>query len=538
MDGFVRMALITDVPEMREKALEKINHYINTIDENGYIGIYTEDSRFQQGHESGELWAQSAILRTLTAYYEVTGQKDILDIIIKSAELTMENYPQGKSRPFSADNEPEGTSCGGLSHGLTIVDTFYFLYKETGDKRYIDYAVWLYESCSSEPIFHSDIPLPRMLDDGYKLKYHGVHTYEHLRALALARYFGGKAEFTKGYENYLKKLAPCICPSGGPTGDEWINEHYADATKYGYEYCSIHELLHSYCLLMELSGDISYADEIEKLFYNAALGAHHPSESSITYLKSDNSYAMRSVFQFDEKNQEGYVHYGYKYSPTHQDMAVCCVPNACRVFPYFYGYMWNKTETGFIKTMYGSSVLNDEFGGTNVTITEESSYPYSGELKFNVKAEKPVVMTLSFRIPSWCQSFSVSADYKQEGSVISINKEWSDDTVEINFHFSVTKHSDLLGDVYFTNGPLVMALPIEDTESVVREYPIGNFFDKEYEPVDKSFLDLAVFGDGDLKTHGEDISVLVKNIKTEEIERKTFVPMGKTNLRRVTFKTV
>lgn len=535
MDGFIRSAFLTGV--MCDKATQKLRHLLDTIGEDGYLGIYQADSRYVQGHESGELWAQSIMLRAITAYYELTGDKKLLDVIKKSADLTMEGYPIEKSRPFSCDDEPAGTSCGGLSHGLTITDTFYFLYKETGEKKYIDYAVWLYESASAEPEFHSDIPLKNLMDENYRLKFHGVHTYEHLRTLAIAKFFGDKEEFDAAFDSYLRKVEPCLCPSGGPTGNEWINGNYADATKYGYEYCSIQELFHSWAMLLELTGDMKFADKAEQLFYNAGLGAHHPVDSSITYLKTDNSYALRSVFSLDELNLEGYKHYGYKYSPTHQDMAVCCVPNAGRLFPYFYGYMWQRTDTGFLKALYGASVFEEKIGNNTVRITEISDYPYSGKIKFNIDCDSPTKFSLSLRIPEWCGRFSVSEDYNRENRVITIDKLWHHDTVELNLEFLPKAHKDIPGDTYFTYGPMTMALPIVGIERIVEEAPhtLPGFFDKEYDAANKDYVNLHLASEKATADGNGVITAEFVDSSTGEHTNRTLVPMGDTILRRVTF---
>ena len=535
MDGFVRTAFITDVPEMKEKAEKFVKHYLDTVDKDGYLGIYQAGSRFLEGYEGGEFWCQSMMLRCLTAYYEATGKKEVFDVIKNALDLIMKEYPKGGARPFSCEKEPEGTSCGGLSHGLTVTDTFYYMFKETGEEKYIDYAVWLYESASAEPEFHSDIPLHHALDDEWKLYYHGVHSYEHIRALAYAAYFGKKEEFRTGLEKYLKKVEPCLTPSGGPTGNEWIHGHYADATKYAYEYCTIHEVFHSWETLFELSGNLEYTDKAEKLLYNAAFGAHHPVDSSITYLKTDNCYNLNSTFDPREKGSETMVHLGYKYSPTHQDVAVCCIPNAGRVFPHFVANQWYKTCDGLVKVFYGASQLKENVCGTDVTITENSNYPSCGKLTYTVEAAEKKEFTLSFKIPEWCDEFTVSCDYVQEGRLIKITKEWDKDEFTIDFKFPLKKHTDLLGDVFFTYGPMVLALDIPSTETIVKEHPVAGFYDKEINPVDTKFEQVVLTKDAELKD-GKIYASFLQTESKEEFEAE-LVPMSGTILRRVTFPT-
>jgi len=137
-----------------------------------------------------------------------------------------------------------------------------------------------------------DVQLGNIFDEKYQLQSHGVHTYEHLRPLIVAAYASGSSELQKSLAIYLSRIEKCITITGGAIGDEWIAKRLADATKTGYEYCSLQELLDSYSLLLQKTGNAKTADEIETIFYNAAQGSRNPYHSSIAYLKTDNSFEM------------------------------------------------------------------------------------------------------------------------------------------------------------------------------------------------------------------------------------------------------
>jgi hypothetical protein len=55
-------------------------------------------------------------------------------------------------------------------------------------------------------------------------------------------------------EHFQRLPFGSIKPTGGATGDEWIWQQTADATHTGYEYCSLHELMDSYTVLLQKSG--------------------------------------------------------------------------------------------------------------------------------------------------------------------------------------------------------------------------------------------------------------------------------------------
>lgn len=546
LDGFVRTALLVGSPEMREKMESWVRGRLATQDEDGYLGIYAPDLRYREGVESGELWAQSMLFRALIAYYEATGDETVYESIVRAMRLTMKSYPIHNSKPFSTDKQEGNITCGGLAHGLTITDALFWLYKKTGDREYLDYALWLYDNCSEEPIFQSDIRIPELIDPNIPFKSHGVQTYEHLRILALAKFCGNKPIYEQAYNGYMEKLKKYICPSGGPAGDEWIRPEGADATLTGYEYCSIHELLHSYAVLFELSGDFQWMDRLEGLFLNAALGSHLNEKSSITYLNTDNSYELKSAFKFVKERGLGGIQTRYKYSPTHQDCAVCCVPNAGRILPYYAQSAWFHTEGGFLKTLYGAGILKTDWNGTAVTITESSDFPANGRIKLTVEVAAPVQFVLSLRIPGWCKSWKISAEHTVCGRTILLDRIWNGTTeIELEFEYEIAEHIDTVGDTYYTSGPLVLALPIVSNETIIKTHPLPDYFDTEYEPANGEHYAYSALPGELPKPAGANICKCywpgqtyicrLLNESNGAVEEKHLVPMADTILRRVTF---
>jgi len=96
-----------------------------------------------------------------------------------------------------------------------------------------------------------DAQLPNILNPNYKLQSHGVHTFEHLRPLIVATYAKNNPEMEQALVTFIQRIREVSTTTGGPIGDEWIAERKANATHTGYEYCSIHELLDSYSVLLQ-----------------------------------------------------------------------------------------------------------------------------------------------------------------------------------------------------------------------------------------------------------------------------------------------
>lgn len=536
LDGLFRTSVMTENGKMIKKARHYLEERLKTQDEDGYLGIYRKELRYQQGKENGELWAQSSLARVLLAYYEYTGNPEILDKIIRALDLTMEKYPQGMSRPFSTEEEKPDTCCCGLSHGLTITDAYLELYRITGEEKYLDYCVFLYESYSREKNLEYDVSMPNLWKENITFQSHGVHTYEHIRALVIYAYTTGNKELLN---RCLDKLEKYLSPSGGPIGDEWIFPEGADPSLTGYEYCSIHELLHSYSLLMQVTGDLKWADKIEWLFFNAGRGSHHPEESSVAYLKSDNSYSMKSEFQMPQSHCKVTVQTRYKYSPVHQDVAVCCVPNAGRILPYYVQNMWQKKEDGFVKMLYGPSLLQTEYEGVPVQIQESSEYPNGNCIRIKVTAAREISFHICLRRPSWWTEVSAEgAGYREENGFLVFDGMWGGERdIKITYRQELKAHSWKNEEIYFSYGPNVLALPIDSVRTVKKKYPVEGFEDTEYIPKDQQFWDYCVSGEVGkrLEIHMLQEGIPLWNPCTEKEELCKLVPMGETILRKVTF---
>lgn len=527
-DGYIRnVFLLND-----QNGIDKVKKYVTTIlatqDKDGYIGIYDKELRYKFKSENGELWSKATLYRGLLAYYECTKDEKVFKAVESAVENVMLNYPINASSPFNS-----GTSFnGGVSHGLTFTDVLERLYYYTKNQKYRQYALFLYNDFYNTYQSEEDAQLKNILNPKYKLKSHGVHTFEHIRALIIAKYASQNSELSKALEIYLERIKNATTISGGAIGDEWIAERNADATHTGYEYCSLQELLDSYCLLLQKSGNAVIGDDIENIFYNAAQGSRNPNHSCIAYLKTDNSFEMLGTkngeIEPDRKQTR------YKYSPAHQDVAVCCNPNAGRISPYFIQNSWLKeNETTLVATLLMPNVLETTHNGKKIQIENLTQYPYENDFKFKITQPANSKFTLKIRKPNWVKSIKTNENYRNENDFIVIERDFtSNDEVNILFETDIQVKTDKTRNHYFKYGALLYALPIEAKEMAGKKYAT-NFVDFTYEPLTKTSY--TYIKNKKLKYHNGIIETHLLNQNTNQLEIVNLVPMGKTILRQVTF---
>ncbi|MEI7982519.1 MAG: beta-L-arabinofuranosidase domain-containing protein, partial [Bacteroidota bacterium] len=528
-DGYIRNAFLLD----DQKAIEKVKNYINRIlatqDEDGYIGIYDKELRYKFTGENGELWSKTTLYRGLLAYYEYTHDENVWNALVRAVDNVMQNYPINQSQPFFAGKD----FSGGVAHGLTFTDILDRMYQLTGNQKYWDYAAFLYLNFSENYSSENDAQLSNILDPGYKLQSHGVHTYEHLRPIILAGYVTGRPDLKKALQIYLERINKCTTPTGGAIGDEWIGGRQENATHTGYEYCSLQELMDSYSVLFQKSGDIKAAEEIETIFYNAAQGSRNPKHSCIAYLKTDNSYEMMGTRNGEVEPDRKQTR--YKYSPVHQDVAVCCVPNAGRISPYFLQNCWLKEgENTLVAAVLSPNILETTIQNIPVTIEEITEYPYRNHLIFKIKTGETFSFQLKIRKPEWAKSIQTKEKYRIEGEYLVFDREFlKNDQIELELKAEVQVKEDLNHEKYFSYGALVYAKPIAVTEQKGKIYSPG-FEDLTYSPLNTSRYEFirnhqARFQDGN-------ISVNLKNKTTQKTEKLDLIPLGKTILRQVSFQ--
>ncbi len=553
-DGYLRNAYMTD----NKPAISKINaivkELLSTQDEDGYLGIYGEEMRYKHKGSNGELWAQTVLFRMLLGYYEFTNNKTALKAVEKAMSKTMSKYNAYEKSPFDV-----AIDYGGVTHGLMMTDVCETLYRITKNKKYNDYAVYLYRNFSEYPINRAfnDVRYDLLMEKDSLFQSHSAHTYEHFRTLLLAKQLTGYPELEDAYQSAMNKLSNCILPSGAGFGNEWLNKQKSDPNTTAAEFCGMLELSLFYTSALQKTGDISYADSTEKIVYNAMLGSRNASGKGITYCKTDNCYILNEKapqHHFEEHDMR------YKYSPTHADAAVCCNPSYGRSFPYFVSNMWMKAEDGLAATLYGPSTVTTNYNGVSLKIEEKTNYPFSDAITFNITSEKEVELIIYLRKPSWTTKLNIEvadAEIVLNEGYYGIYKKWkTGDTIQVTFENEIKPVLANNNEIALQRGAIVYALDVPHREEIVKQYDVKGFIDYQVFSTSENYKNLALdasenknsFGFTYVKSdntstanpwntqNGQLVGKLF-NTELNKFTEVTLKPMGSSTLRRVTFPT-
>ncbi len=486
--GYVMMAHLAEAPEHQARVAELVAGLLATQDDDGYIGIYAPDARYQHADgENGELWAQSRALLPLIAQFEATGESEVMEALRRAADLTLWHLGVGPPY-FRRGDRVHWDEITGLTHGLCYLDVLEWLHANTGHPGVAEAGVRLYDQFSSMPLPfpNDDLALPNLADVRHFFRGHAVHTAEHLRALLWVGQLAPDRVSSDVVDRALRRLEYNCVPSGALMGDETI--HGAPMPEAGYEYCTTTELSFSLTSAIQKLGRAELGDRLEKLAFNAAQGARFPDGRAIAYLSADTR--ISAVAHRLDSYGRGDFGGRHDFSPTHDDVACCCNPNAVRFLPQFISRMWMRVapEEGFAAIAYGPCRLRGTHAGVGLTIVEETEYPFSDTIEFTVTPERAVEFTLLLRKPGWVGAMNVAvrgAEARLEDGWCRIRKVWSaGDRVRVSFSWTVRSELYANGEVALFRGPLQFALPLDHRLEITRGYGDSGFHDYDVYPED------------------------------------------------------
>jgi hypothetical protein len=145
---------------------------------------------------------------------------------------------------------------------------------------------------------------------------------------------------------------------------------------------------------MNDSLDGKYGDVMELCLYNSVLTAMSHDGKKFTYV---NQLASSNV---DLSQREEWF------------KCACCPPNVLRLFGQLGGYLWDEKRlsddglTELVVHLYVASTYALKTADQEVTVTQESDFPWKGDVKFTVNGASQD-LALSLRIPAYATDFQV-----------------------------------------------------------------------------------------------------------------------------------
>ena len=471
VDGMLRCGYLLGDDFLIAKARSNIDYVLRHADRDGYLGPQT-----LKKPGSRQRWPHTVFFRALMAHYSATADTRIVKALKK-------HYLSNTSDHFRYRD-------------VCNLEIMLWVYDKTGDRRMLKQAVKAYtDYCRIE--IDIDVSSARILDRGADTTLEGMlsnkrgrthgSTYNEICKLpALLYMYTGRRRYLQASVNAFRKidryhmLIDGVCSSTEVLrGKDPLDSH---------ETCDIADYTWSVGYLLQITGQAHYADKIERACFNAAPGAVTSDFRALQYFSCPNQVVADRT-----SNHNLYSRGDTRMSYRPQPHTCCCPAEVNRIMPNFAARMWlTDGRDGIVAALYGPSRIRARLGKSRqqVTIVQETHYPFAERIDLGIRTAKPVEFTLTLRIPGWCRKAQILINEKghkaklKPGTFIKIRRTFRhNDRIILILPMELKLSRWPKGGVGIERGPLVYALGIrekweidKDDPNQSKEFPAWNLY--------------------------------------------------------------
>ncbi len=456
IDGLLPLAYILKDKELIEKVQPWIEWTLASQKANGYFGPDTDRS-YEPGLQrdnAQDWWPKMVMLKIMQQYYTATNDKRVIDFMTKYFHYQLKELPINPLGKWTFWGEQRG------GDNLMVV---YWLYNITGDKSLLD----LGELIHKQTFNWTDV----FLNQDHLSRQHSLHCVNLAQGFKEPIIYYQQNKDPRQIQATQKAVHDIHNTIGLPTGlwggDELLRFGKPTA---GSELCTAVEMMYSLEKMLEVTGDVQWADYLERVAYNAL-------PTQVT-----DDYSARQYYQ--QTNQVSVTRTWREFSTPHEDTDIlfgeltgypCCTSNLHQGWPKFVQNLWYATaDNGIAALVYApSQVVAKVADRIDVKIKEDTAYPFDERINFHVsfvdKKVKKAFFPFHIRIPEWCKHPEIKLNGESlpvdayPGAIARINREWKNGdvlTVEFPMEVAVSRWYD--NSAVVERGPLVYALKMNE----------------------------------------------------------------------------
>ena len=383
-------------------------------DEDGYLNSYRmlvePDRRWEKPHWSHELYCAGHLIQAAVAAARAGAAPEVVAVARRFADLIVARF----SVVDEVDGHPE------------IETALVELYRVTGHRPYLEQAkrfvdlrgrglldgdrfgaVYLQDHV---PVRSADAVAGHVVRQLYLLAGVvdvAVETHDDELLTAARRLW----DDAFGSKTYLT----------GAQGSRHRDEAFGDPYElppdraYGETCAAIASFQWNWRLLLA-TAESRYADEMERALYNVIAGS---TAFDGTHFFYSNALHLRTGHDGSHEDAPSGRLPWYSCS--------CCPPNLARLLASLSGYAVTTDHSGLQVHLYAAGELHATVEGVPVDVEIRTDYPWDGRVELTVTTGAE--MTLSLRIPGWCDVSGVRIDDKPADSVrdgyLQVRRDWS-----------------------------------------------------------------------------------------------------------------
>ncbi|MDR0560522.1 MAG: glycoside hydrolase family 127 protein [Prevotellaceae bacterium] len=432
------MYLLKDEAGLKETQFW-IEHILKNQRDDGNFGpVHLNDGR-------QDFWPNMIVLWLLQSYYEYTNDGRVIDFMSKYCNYLL-----------SLDDKDFLYSYWENSRGGDNLWSVAWLYNRTGDENLLKLAEKIHRNTAN---WTKSTQLPN---------WHNVNIAQCFREPATYYMFTKDSSMLAASYNVQSLIRRAFgqVPGGMFGADENARIGFFDP-RQGTETCGFAEQMASDEIMLLITGDPSWAENCEDVAFNSFPAALMHDFKALRYITSPNHVIS------DTKNHCPGIDNRGPFLAMNPFSSRCCQHNHGFCLPYYAEHLILATpDNGLAAVLFNACKTTAKVGdGAEITLTEETCYPFEEEIRFTVETQKNAVFPFYLRIPSWCAKASVSVNGKKcggklkSGSYLRLKREWKNgDKVVLSLpmdikmrRWQVNKNS-----VSVDYGPLTLSLEIKE----------------------------------------------------------------------------
>mgnify|MGYP002414590876 CR=1 FL=1 len=451
--GYANLAYIVQDNEMMNEARFWIENILKSQREDGNFGpVHSNDGK-------QDFWPNMIVLWIMQSYYEYSNDERVIDFMTKYCNYLL-TVPDEDFLYSYWENSRGGDNLWSVA----------WLYNRTGDHNLLTLGEKIHKNTAD---WTKSTQLPN---------WHNVNVAQCFREPATYFMFTGDSSMLSASYNVqsLVRRAFGQVPGGMFGADENARIGFFDP-RQGTETCGFVEQMASDEIMLQISGDPYWAENCEDVAFNSYPAALMPDYKALRYITSPNHVVS------DSKNHHPGIDNSGPFLSMNPFSSRCCQHNHGFGWPYYTeNLIYATPDNGLAAILYNACKAKVKVGnGTEVTIQEQTNYPFEETIRFTLTTPENVTFPLYLRIPSWCKNASITVNGEKlnadliAGKYARITREWSDADeivltvpMEINYRqWQVNKNS-----VSVDYGPLSLSLKIDEDyqQKDSRETAIGD----------------------------------------------------------------
>lgn len=456
IDGLLPLAYILDDEQLKAKVQPWVEWALQSQREDGFFGP-AQDYPYESGVQrdnSADWWPRMVMLKILQQYHSATGDRRVVDFMTRYFRYQLKTLPEKPLGHWTF--WARYRQCDNLQ-------AVYWLYNLTGEQFLLELGDLLHAQGHD---------FTRMFLESDDLKHFGsIHCVNLAQGLKEPVIYYQQHPERKYLDAVKQGLSDLRTLHGQPQGmfggDEGL--HGGNPTQ-GSELCSAVELMYSLEKMTEITGEVAFADQLERIAFNALPTQVTDDFMCKQYFQQPNQVmATRHTHNFYEDANHAKTDIVFGTLSGYP----CCFSNMHQGWPKFTQNLWYATPgDGVAAMLYSPSEVRLRVGGGQmVTITEDTAYPMDEQVRFTIRMQgKKASERFPFhlRIPAWCKGAQISLngqllDNPQGGGMAVVDREWRDgDCLVLRLPMKVRTSRWYENSAAVERGPLVYALAMEE----------------------------------------------------------------------------